>query len=413
MTDLQINGDRLHNNLKQLAHIGRTADGAISRVAFSDADIEGRVFVKEMMQRAGLSVHVDAVGNILGRRDGMDGTLRPILMGSHVDTVPNGGAYDGALGVLGAIEVVQSLAENQYETQHPIEAVAWSDEEGGLSGSRGFVGDLSEAELDLAVPGGFRLGEGINRVGGNAERVGDATRSPSAIAAYLELHVEQGGKLEAEGIDIGVVTGIVGIRHYAVTLTGTPNHAGTTPMDQRKNALLGGCEFVLAIDRVIRSIKGTHVGTVGELTVQPGVPNVIPGEVQLTVELRDLGTEKVEHIWRILTSELEVCAAKHGVVSDSAIVHSVTGVVTDRGIQDVITAAASGLGLSNCLMPSGAGHDAQNLARIAPTGMVFVPSVGGVSHTRDEYTTPEDVEHGTQVLLETLLRVDKDIGHGG
>jgi N-carbamoyl-L-amino-acid hydrolase len=331
-------------------------------------------------------------------------------MGSHIDTVPEGGSFDGALGVLSAIEVAQTLADNQIETRHPLEVVVWSDEEGGLSGSRGFIGVLEETELNGVVQSGITLGEGIDRIGGDPNRIGNAVKSPGEIAAFLELHVEQGGLLEAKRKDIGVVTGIVGIRHYGVTITGTPNHAGTTSMDQRKNALLAGCEFVLAVDRVVRSIQGSQVGTVGDLTVFPGAPNVIPGEVRLTVELRDLEMRKVEAIWEMLKPELNDCEARHGVTVSQEIVHSIDGVGTDRGIQASIESAAAELGLSHCLMPSGAGHDAQNLARIAPTGMIFVPSVGGISHSRQEHTTPVDVEHGTQVMLGTLLRVDEDAG---
>jgi N-carbamoyl-L-amino-acid hydrolase len=359
------------------------------------------------MHDVGLSVRVDALGNIFGRREGVESSLPPILVGSHIDTVPDGGAYDGALGVLGAIEVIQSLTDSKCDTRYPIEVVAWSDEEGGLSGSRGFVGQLNEAELGILVPGGFSLGEGIERVGGEVARIADAAKSEADVAAYLELHVEQGGILEVNGIDIGVVTGIVGIRHHSVTFTGKTNHAGTTPMDQRRNALLAASEFVLAVDRIVRSVEGNQVGTVGELTVRPGAPNVIPGEVRLTVELRDLEMDKLRSIWEMLQLELDAYASKYGVEAESTIVHTVAGVGTDRGVQKLIAASAAQLGLSHCLMPSGAGHDAQNLARITPTGMIFVPSVGGISHSPEEYTKAEAAANGVEVLLSTLMRLDR------
>ncbi len=406
MPEIQINASRLNRHLRSLADIGRTPSGGVSRVAFTDADIDGREFVKGLMQNAGLAVSVDEVGNLFGRREGKALMNTPILLGSHIDTVPNGGAFDGALGVLAAIEAAQTLNDLSLATEHPVEVVAWSDEEGGLSGSRGFVGDLSPAELDAVVPAGMTLRDGMKRVGGDPDRIADACHDSSDVAAYLELHVEQGGRLEGDGLEVGVVTGIVGIRHHEVTFTGTPNHAGTTPMDQRKNALLAGSEFVLAVDRVVRSIEGSQVGTVGDLTVHPGAPNVIPGEVQLTVELRDLETAKIESLWQTLDVELRDCAAKYGVSCDIAVAHSIECVATHPDMRSSIIAAATNLDLKHCLMPSGAGHDAQNIAKIAPTGMIFVPSVGGVSHSPDEYTKPEDVANGAQLLLDAVLRLD-------
>jgi N-carbamoyl-L-amino-acid hydrolase len=206
-----------------------------------------------------------------------------------------------------------------------------------------------------------------------------------------------------------VVTGIVGIRHVAVKFVGTSNHAGTTPMDSRSNALLAACEFVLAVDRVVKSLDGMQVGTVGHLTVSPGVPNVIPGEVDLTVEIRDLETTKIDAIWRMLLPELEECSAKHGVSTETDIVHALEGVKTDPNIHQTIAVVSERLGLTHCRMPSGAGHDAQNLAKIAPTGMIFVPSLGGVSHSREEFTNPEDVANGANVLLNSLLILDQNL----
>jgi N-carbamoyl-L-amino-acid hydrolase len=404
---MRINSSRLHHNLEQLSQIGRTPDGALSRVAFSEADIEAREFVKELMRGAGLAVRVDAVGNIFGRREGTDKDAAAILMGSHIDTVPDGGAFDGALGVLAAIEVAQTLEANRHTIRHPLEVAVWSDEEGGLSGSRGFIGELPQAELDKIIADGMTLGKGIERLGGNRARIADARSREAEVAAYLELHVEQGGRLESEGVDIGVVTGIVGIRHYDVTFTGTPNHAGTTPMNRRQNALLAASESVLAVDRVVKSVSGSQVGTVGQLCVYPGAPNVIPGSVQLTVELRDLEMAKIDAVWTMLEPELNECAAKFGTTVKTELDHSLPGVLTDPAIQDAISGAAKEIDLKHCFMPSGAGHDAQNLARIAPTGMIFVPSVGGVSHSREEHTGPKDVTHGGEVLLRSLLSVDR------
>ncbi len=245
MNDLRINSSRLNDNIQQLGEVGSTSDGAVSRVSFSDADLLGREYVIGLMRGAALGVSVDTVGNIFGRCEGSEEALPPILLGSHTDTVPNGGFYDGALGVLAALEVAQTLKERTYPHRHPIDVVVWADEEGGLSGSRGFIGTLPSSELDRVVAGGMTLGEGIERLGGNPGRIEDAKYRNGAVAAYLELHVEQGAILESQNINIGVVSGIVGICHYCVTFSGTANHAGTTTMDQRQNALLAASEFVL------------------------------------------------------------------------------------------------------------------------------------------------------------------------
>lgn len=409
MTHPKINSARLHANLQALAQIGRTPDGAVSRVAFSDADIEGREFVKDLMREANLRVRVDTAGNIFGRRDGIKQETSAILLGSHIDTVPGGGAFDGALGVLAAIEVARTLEEHGIENQRPLEVAIWSDEEGGLTGSRAFVGDLQAHELDRVLATGITVGEGIARLGGQTMKIQDAACREGGNAAYLELHVEQGGRLEAEGVDIGVVTGIVGIRHHTVTFCGTSNHAGTTPMNRRQNALLAASEFVLAVDSIVKSVSGSQVGTVGELTVSPGAPNVIPGLVQLTVELRDLEAAKIESIWSMLKPELERCSTSHGTKVSTEQTHSVAGTPTDPTIQKLLSDAAAGLSLSYLTMPSGAGHDAQNIAKITPTGLIFVPSVGGVSHSGAEYTRPEDAENGANVLLSSFMLLDRTI----
>ncbi len=404
-----INASRLHENLDQLARIGGTPDGAVSRVAFSESDIEGRDFVKSLMREAGLSVRVDALGNIFGRsqRSGRDGSA--VLLGSHTDTVPNGGAFDGALGVLAAVEVAHTLNETGYEFLHPIEVVVWTDEEGALIGSRGFIGELSAEELQAPVSGGANLAECLRLIGGDSSRAGEAVCRPGQVGAYLELHVEQGGRLESEAIDIGVVTGIVGIRHYQVTFSGVPNHAGTTPMSGRRNALLGASEFVLAVDRVVKSVPGDQVGTVGELVVYPGVANVIPGEVVLKVELRDLESTTIDSLWNMLKPELDRVGSMYGVDVRSSTTHSLPGIKTHRTVSDAIHRAAQDLELESLHLPSGAGHDAQNLARVCPTGMIFVPSVGGVSHSPREHTRPEDVENGAAVLLRATLLVDREL----
>ncbi len=403
----RVNGPRVNQHLMDLSRYGHNPQGGVSRVSFSQADIEGRAFVMELMRAAGLAVRVDPAGNILGRREGaLPGGL-PILFGSHIDSVPEGGNYDGDVGSLSAIEVAQTLGEKAYRNRHPLEVVVWADEESGLTGSRGFIGDLSDEELRAPERDGVPLDQKIKRIGGDPLRLAAAKHGPGTITAYLELHIEQGGILDQQGIQIGIVEGIVGINHYDVTIKGFANHAGTTPMDQRRNALLAASELTLAVDRIVKAAPGRQVGTVGRLIVKPGAPNVIPGEVDLTVELRDLSMEKIESLWDQIYTELQTITAKYGTTFTFFQQHSNVAALSDPKVREVIADAVSGLGLSSQVMPSGAGHDAQDLARICPMGMIFVPSVKGISHAPTELTKPEDVVNGANVLLQTVLRLDQ------
>ena len=403
----RVTGQRVNQHLTDLSRFGRNPQGGVSRVAFSRADIEGRAFVMELMRAAGLSVRVDPVGNILGRREGTVAGAPSLLFGSHIDSVPEGGNYDGDVGSMSAIEVAHTLADRSYRNRHPLEVVIWADEESGLTGSRGFIGDLTDEDLRTPGRDGVSLAEKIQRIGGNPLRLAEAKHGPGSVAAYIELHIEQGGILDQSGIQIGIVEGIVGINHYDVTIRGFANHAGTTPMDQRQNALLAAAELTLAVDRVVRAEPGRQVGTVGRLLVKPGAPNVIPGEVTLTVELRDLSMEKIESLWDQIYRELQTITAKYGTTFRYAQQHSNAAALSDPKIREVIADAVAGLALSSQVMPSGAGHDAQDLARICPMGMIFVPSVKGISHSPAELTRPDDVTNGANVLLQTVLRLDQ------
>jgi len=352
-------------------------------------------------------VRVDPVGNILGRREGTVVGAPSLLFGSHIDSVPEGGNYDGDVGSMSAIEVAHTLADRSYRNRHPLEVVIWADEESGLTGSRGFIGDLTDEDLRTPGRDGVSLAEKIQRIGGNPLRLAEAKHGPGSVAAYIELHIEQGGILDQSGIQIGIVEGIVGINHYDVTIRGFANHAGTTPMDQRQNALLAAAELTLAVDRVVRAEPGRQVGTVGRLLVKPGAPNVIPGEVTLTVELRDLSMEKIESLWDQIYRELQTITARYGTTFRYAQQHSNAAALSDPKIREVIADAVAGLALSSQVMPSGAGHDAQDLARICPMGMIFVPSVKGISHSPAELTRPDDVTNGANVLLQAVLRLDQ------
>src|SRR5262245_49142052 len=332
----RVNGSRVNQHLTGLSRFGRNPQGGVSRVGFSDADIEGRAFAMGLMREAGLKVRVDPAGNILGRREGSVGAKQPILFGSHIDSVPEGGNFDGDVGSMSAIEVAHTLGEKGYRNRHPLEVVIWCDEESGLTGSRGFIGDIPQEELSAPGRDGKALAEKIRRLGGDQSHLADAKHEKGSVAAYVELHIEQGGILDQRGIQIGIVEGIVGIDHYDVTIKGFANHAGTTPMDQRQNAMLTAADLVLAVDRIVRSVPGRQVGTVGRLLVKPGATNVIPGEVNLTVELRDLSMEKIDRLWEMIQREAKQLATKYDTKLTYVKQHSNVAAISDPKIREII-----------------------------------------------------------------------------
>lgn len=404
---LRVNSQRLEQRLMKLAEFGRTDQGNM-RVAFSDFDLKGREYIMSLMREAGLTVRIDAAGNIIGRREGTERNLPPIVFGSHIDCVPNGGYYDGNVGSLGAIEVAQVLFEKKVTTRHPLEVVIFANEEGGLIGSRGMIGELHEPALNVVTHSGKTVREGIKFIGGNPEKLHEAARRKGDIKAFIELHIEQGGILEEKRINIGVVEGIVGINWWNVTVEGFANHAGTTPMNKRNDALLAAARFIVAVNKVVTSVPGRQVGTVGRISAEPGAPNVIPGRVTMSLELRDLSAEKIQDLFKSIQREARVISLESGVAfSFSPIEPASIPAPTDERMRKLIAESAQELGLTYQLMPSGAGHDAQDMARIAPTGMIFVPSVGGISHSPKEFTKPEDMANGANVLLKTVLKVDQ------
>ncbi len=402
---LRVNGERLNRLMRELREFGKTPAGGVSRVAYSDADIAARAYIMDRMREAGLSIRVDTAGNILGRREGRE-PLPPLLMGSHIDSVPDGGAYDGNVGSLGALEAAWTLADNDVTTRHPIEVVIFQNEEGAVVGSEAMGGTLDVSELDRVSQSGVTIGEGMQRLGGDPDRLHEAVRPAGTIAAYLELHIEQGGFLERDAVDIGVVEGIVGIRWWDVTVDGFANHAGTTPMDQRRDALLAGAKFVQAVNRIITSTPGRQVGTVGRIEALPGAPNVIPGQVQLSLEIRDLDAAKIGRLFERIRAEAGVIEDDTGTKIGFTDKVEIVPAPTDPRIRNVIDEVATALGLTHQRMPSGAGHDAQSIAPVAPIGMMFIPSVGGISHSPKEFSEPQDIMNGANVLLNTLLRLD-------
>ncbi|HUQ81830.1 MAG TPA: Zn-dependent hydrolase [Gemmatimonadaceae bacterium] len=403
---LRVDAARLNGWLAAFDKVGRTATG-INRVAYSAADLAGREFTLGLFREASLTPRVDTAGNIFARVEGSDRSLPPILIGSHVDSVTDGGNYDGPVGSFSAIEVARSLREQRVRLRHPLDVVVWTNEEGGTVGSKCAIGALTPADLDKVARSGKTIRDGIGLVGGNVERLAEAVKKKGDVACYIELHIEQGGLLEKAGLQIGVVEGIVGLKWSEVTITGFANHAGTTPMDQRQDAMLAAAKFTVAVNDAVRAVPGRTVATVGRLNVSPNTTNVIPGEVVMTIDLRDLDPAKLSQFQsafeRLAT---EIGTATHTKFSFKALTNSEPA-LADPKVMQWIEASTTSLGLTKQRMPSGAGHDAQEIARIAPMGMIFVPSVGGISHSPKEFTKAEDVANGAHVLLNAVIAADK------
>lgn len=402
----QVDEKRLISHLMGLAEYGKNPQGGVSRVAYSEADLRGRSYVMDLMRAAVLETRIDAAGNIIGSRPGKTPGLRPIVMGSHIDSVPEGGNYDGDVGSLGAIEVAQVLAERGITTRHPLQVMIFQNEEGGTIGSMAATAGLIPKQLDLVASSGKTIRDGIRYIGGDPDHLDRARLKPGSFAAYLELHIEQGGVLEAERINIGVVEGIVGIRDWDVTVTGFANHAGTTPMNQRRDAMLAAARFVETVNRVVNSIPGRQVGTVGKITALPGAYNVIPSKVVMGFELRDLDDSKIDLLYSRIHDEAQQIARQTGTSFEFTLTNAIVPAPTDPRIRETIDRMARKLGMTTRAMPSGAGHDAQEMARIGPAGMIFVPSRGGISHSPSEYSAPADIANGANVLLGTLLELD-------
>ena len=402
-----IDPSRVSAVLADFRRFGGGDDRGTTRLAFSEEDLAGRRYATAVMRRAGLDVSTDLAGNLIGRRPGTDAAAHPIIIGSHMDTVPGGGSYDGQVGSAAALEVALTLADHDIALGHPLELIIFQNEEGGKTGSRALVGRVYPFELDIVTASGFTIRDGIARLGGDPARLEEARREPGSMAGFLELHIEQGALLEAAGIQIGVVEGIVGIRRWNVTVRGAQNHAGTTPMPQRRDALVAAADFVRAANEVATTVPGRQVATVGRIEAIPGAPNVVPGEVRATLEIRDLEMEKIARVFADIESRARAIEADREVTVAFDRFYESLAAPTDPRFRDLIEAAAADLGYSHTRMPSGAGHDAQSMAELGPVGMIFVPSRAGISHSPDEYTAPGDVARGANVLLRAVLALDR------
>jgi N-carbamoyl-L-amino-acid hydrolase len=405
---LTVNSDRLSESINRLAKIGKQPSGSICRLAFTPEDLQARYLVQQWMIEAGMTVRTDAAGNLIGTYAGTVEDAPALATGSHIDTVPSGGRFDGVLGVLAGIEVVRTLRANNLRLNHPIEVIVFTDEESTMIGCQAIAGTVLLQSPERYQP---KVGESIQTslemVGGNWDQLLTAKRSRADIAAFVELHVEQGAVLERTGKDIGVVQGLVGMRRKAITITGLANHAGTTPMDMRQDALVAAAQIVLAVRDIARRMPSSPVATVGYLNVLPNAVNIVPGKVELSVDMRDLSNECLEEMLEQLRQDVQAIATETNTKIDIAALLCVEPTLAAPQVQTTIESICQQLGLSYCHLPSRAGHDALEIGRITDMGMIFVPSQAGVSHSEAEYTSPQQCTQGANVLLQTLVELDK------
>jgi N-carbamoyl-L-amino-acid hydrolase len=405
---IRVDADRLQADFDALAAIGATADGGLDRETFSEAHLRARAWFLERAATAGLETRVDGAANHSAVLPARDPAARTLLLGSHLDSVRRGGRFDGALGVVCALEVLRAVHEAGVELPVSLEAIDFTDEEGSLIGTFGSLavaGRLTRADLATPRCGPELLIAELARLGLTEEGILSARRDPASLAGYLELHVEQGPVLERAGIDIGIVTGIVGTASFTVAFEGEARHAGTTPMDSRHDAAVGAASFVVGVrERVVRDFPGA-VATVGDIRVEPGSFNVVPGRARLRLECRSLDAHELDALAHGLGELARDTAGAHGLEVTIEPVGRVLPAPTAESVRTALVDAASDLGLTTMELPSGAGHDAQSLTAITPSGMVFVPSEGGISHDPAENTAWPDCLNGANVLLNATVGI--------
>jgi beta-ureidopropionase / N-carbamoyl-L-amino-acid hydrolase len=409
-----IDAARLRNRLERLSYHGRPPGGTfasgVNRVAYSVADLTARAWLIDEIKGMDVVPRIDAAGNIFARFGGQP-NQPAILFGSHIDSVPTGGNFDGDLGVMASFEVIQAVQAAKIQPRHPLELVIWAHEEStafgvGTAASRIVAGDIQAGDMDR-VWNGMKRRDAIRKIAGNPDQIESAVRGKGAWHSYVELHIEQGGTLDKAKVPIGIVEGIVAIHRYDVVIEGMVNHAGTTPMNERRDAMVAAAQLTLAVREIASRRQGRQVGTVGRIEIEPNSPNVIPGRAMLSVEFRDLSEQVLRELGDAVKARGAAIAKETGTTINFTLASTNVPAMATGGIQDAIGRAAAALKLNTMKLPSGAGHDAQQIAKLCPMGMIFVPSVGGVSHSPTELTTWEDCANGANVLLRTVLDLDQ------
>ncbi|MDV3347274.1 Zn-dependent hydrolase [Leptothoe sp. LEGE 181152] len=407
---LTVNGERLMQMMTDVGAIGALPNGGVRRLAFSPEDRECRQLVRSWMEAAGMTVTIDAAGNIIGRYAGRFPQAPALATGSHLDTVPNAGIYDGTYGVLAGVEVARTLYDQGIRPDHPIEVIVFADEERTMIGSKAMAGKANLEPSFYEHPHYEPIDMGVNFIGGDWAQLPSAKRDTDGLAAFVELHVEQGPVLEAAGNSMGLVTGIVGQRRYLITIDGTASHAGTTPMPMRQDALVAASQIILAVNRLGNKTGdgyGEQVATVGAMQLSPNVANTIPGRVEMTLDIRDLSNQRLDTMVADLEEAMDAIATQTQTQIHIKPQLRNEPVPVNSHIYNAIAQVCDELRLPAQSLPSRASHDAQIIASITDMGMIFVPSQNGISHSETEYTTPEHCIQGANILLHTLLKLDQ------
>ncbi len=413
-TERHIDGDRLWTSLMELAQLGATVKGGVCRLALTDLDRQARDLFVLWAEQAGCSVSIDGVGNIFARRAGRNPQLPPVMTGSHIDTQPTGGKFDGCFGVLAGLEVLRTLNDLKIETEAPLEVVVWTNEEGSrfapcMMGSGVFAEKFTLEETLAKVDAeGISVGQALNAIG----YAGPRAVTGHAVGAYFEAHIEQGPILEDQCKTIGVVLGALGQKWFDLTLRGVEAHAGPTPMHLRKDALVGASAVVAAVNRVALEHQPHACGTVGCLQAYPGSRNVIPGEVRMTLDFRHLEPERLDSMIAQVRQVIDSTCQQHGLSFELKPTADFPPLYFDQDCVNAVRSAAQGLGLSHMDIVSGAGHDAIFLAELGPAGMIFVPCEGGISHNEIENADPGDLAAGCAVLLRAMLAASEIVARG-
>ena len=413
--DITINQRRLMRDLNAIGRIGIGDRGAVTRLVFSIKELRSRQLLIHLMRQAGLKINIDGIGNIFGRLEGSDPKAPAVLAGSHLDTVIHGGKYDGPVGVIGALEAIRTINENKIAIRSPLEVVCFVGEESsrfGFStlGSSLVAGEVHAKDLANAVDAqGAKLADVLASLGIAAKQLRGLARDPKTLKAYFELHIEQGPILEAIGKRIGLVTSIAAPSRFRIIFTGQADHSGTTPMEMRKDALVAAAQLIEFVEKACRKFssmaKGRVVGTVGAMKIEPGVINAVPGKAELLVDIRSITAPSKARVARMVRQEAQAIARKRAIGVEVLTIREENPVPLDKRLLRVTKEICDKKQIVYEIMPSGAGHDAMQMAKITPAAMIFIPSQRGISHNPLEWTAPDDIGLGTQLLMETMIRV--------
>lgn len=406
-----INKERIWLRLHELSQYGKSENGGVTRFSFTEEERKAKDLVASYMKEAGMMITEDAAGNVIGRKEGRIKDLPAVLIGSHIDSVPNGGIFDGPLGVIAGIEVIQTMSELKIETDYPIEVIAFSDEEGsrfgfGMIGSRAMAGTLRPEHLQQKDSEGITIEEAMKVAGLSPLEISKAARKPQSVKAYVELHIEQGKVLEHHGLPAGIVTGIAGPLWTKWTLTGEAGHAGATPMPIRKDPLMAAAKILQFIEMETKKYQSA-VATVGQITVKPGGINVIPGQAEFTVDLRDINEEDRNEIELSIKTFAKKLCENQGIAIEIEDLQRVAPAPCSQEIQTVMEQSFRKSFIDPFLLPSGAGHDGMQFNDFCPIGMIFVRSKNGLSHNPEEWSSKEDCGIGATILYETVLQLAK------